>query len=154
MTHHLLFVCTGNICRSPMAEGIARDAGSRMGLDLEVKSASALGLDGDPADRKAIAVCAELGIDIAEHEAQPVTAELMEWADQVLVMEMRHAMDLRFRFPEHDEKIVLLGPFGGKMEIADPIGGWKFTFRRIRDQLRAAVDGYLRQLVVPDRHRR
>ena len=94
-------------------------------------------------------MCAELGIDIANHAAQPVTDELMAWADHVLVMEMRHALDLRGRYPEHDAKIALLGPFGGLMEIADPLGGWKFTFRRIRDQLRATIDGFLSR--VPPR---
>lgn len=129
-----------------MAEGIARHRAAEMGLEVEVASASAMGLEGNPADKKAIAVCSELGIDIANHAAQPMTEELAVWADHILVMEMRHAMDLRFRFHEHDAKISLLGPFGGIMEIADPLGGWKFTFRRIRDQIRASIDGFLSRM--------
>ncbi|MCO4743272.1 MAG: low molecular weight phosphatase family protein [Proteobacteria bacterium] len=146
MTHNLLFICTGNICRSPMAEGIARFEAAKRGISVDSRSASTLGLDGNPADPKSVAVCAELGIDIADHEAQPMTRELAEWADHILVMETRHALKLRDLFPEHDAKIALLGPFGGMMEIADPLGGWKFTFRRIRDQIRPAVEGFLSRM--------
>lgn len=146
MATHLLFVCTGNICRSPMAEGIARKDARELGLDVEVQSASAMGLDGRPADPKAVAVCAEIGVDLSNHSAQPVTPEVMTWADHVLVMELRHAHDLRERFPEHDAKIALLGTFGGAMEIADPIGGWKWTFRRIRRQIGSATRSFLLRL--------
>ena len=146
MATHLLFVCTGNICRSPMAEVLAQARAGELGLDVQVQSASLLGLSEEPADPKAVAVCKELGLDLSNHRAQPVTPALAEWADHILVMELRHATELRFRHPDLDSRIAMIGPFGGLIEISDPLGGWKFTFRRCRDQLRACVDGFFSRM--------
>lgn len=143
---HLLMVCTANICRSPIAEGLARAYAARRQRALEVRSASAAGFDGDPAHRNSIAVMQEVGLDIRPHRSQPVTEDLMAWADHVLVMELRHAADLRERFPEHADKVHLLGPFGGLMEVADPIGFWKEPFRTCREQLRRCVENFIDQL--------
>ncbi|MCB9741881.1 MAG: low molecular weight phosphotyrosine protein phosphatase [Alphaproteobacteria bacterium] len=146
MPTRLLMVCTGNICRSPMAEGLARHYAAQRGRALEVASASVLGLDGQPAHKLAVKVMKELGIDISAHRAQPVTPELVEEADYILVMELAHAAELRDRYPEADDRILLLGTFGGKMELEDPIHGWRWRFRRSRDDIRRCVESFIDQL--------
>lgn len=146
---HLLMVCTANICRSPMAEGLARDYAARRGRPLEVRSASVADFGGRPAHRNTVSVMRELGVDLSAHRSQQVDDEHMAWADHVLVMELRHAADLRDRFPEHADKVMLLGPFGGLMEVPDPLGFWKGPFVSCRDQLRRCVENFIDQIPAP-----
>ena len=146
----LLFVCTGNICRSPMAEGIARNYGRSIGHWLEVASASTLGLSGRPAERHAIAVCKEIDVDISHHQAQPLTDELLAWADHVLVMEYFHAAHIREHHADVGEKVVVLGAVTGSGEVPDPMGGWKFRFRSVRRMIQKAVETFIDRLPPPD----
>ncbi len=129
-----------------MAEGIARWYADAEGRDVSVKSASTLGLLDFPADPNAVAVCQELGIDIANHRSQPLTDELAEWADYLLVMEFHHAQHVRDQHPLVGERLLMLGNFGGVVQIDDPIGGWRFRFRRSRDEIRKCVEAFLDRL--------
>ncbi len=129
-----------------MAEGIARQLGQSTRRSLEVQSAGTLGLIGHPADPKAVQACQDLGISIQNHRSQAVTPELVAWADFVLVMETRHAIELRERFDNLENRLLLLGSYGGVMDIADPIGGWAFQFRSCRDLLARCIDGFLQRL--------
>ncbi len=142
----LLFICTGNICRSPMAEGLAQAYGARRGIPVRVASASVLGLDGRKAHKHAIRVMSEIDLDISEHRAQPVTDALVEDAAHILVMEIQHAAALRERYPAADEKIMLLGTYGGMVEIRDPLGGWRRRFRICRDELQHCVETFIDRL--------
>ncbi len=137
--HHLMFVCTANICRSPMAEGIARAEADRRGLPVRVRSGGILGFVDKPAAANAIAACKEVGIDISGHRSKGITEDDVAWADAILVMEMRHQRELHNRFPELDGRVVLLGTFGGRPEIDDPVGGWMWRFRRTRKLLERSV---------------
>lgn len=148
MGTRVLVVCTGNICRSPMAEVLMRDYAMRRGRDMEVRSASVMGLNGKPAHRHAQSVVKEIQLDLRSHRAQPVTRELMDWSDYVLGMELNHATTLRDRYPDKDDQLLLLGTFGGYVEIADPLGGWKHKFRNTRDQLTRCVASFVDQLPV------
>lgn len=143
---NVLIVCTGNICRSPMAEALAADYALRRGRKMNVKSASVLGLSGNPAHKHAIAVMKEVGFDITGHRAQPVTTELMDWADYVLGMEINHSATLRERYPYHDDQILLLPTFGGSVEIADPLGGWRRRFRASREEIQRCVMAFVDQI--------
>ena len=133
----LLMVCTANICRSPIAHGHAASLGH------EVRSGGTLGLEGRPADPLSVRVMRERGVDISHHVSSGISEADMAWADHVLVMEMRHRVQLAQRHPAHADKILLLGQFGGKHEIADPLGGWRWRFRRCRDEIIRCVDGFL-----------
>ena len=130
--HRLLFVCTANICRSPMAAGLARAEADRRGLPVEIRSGGMMGLEDKRAAPNAIAACKEVDVDITGHRSSGISEDDVAWADAVLVMEMRHQQKLHARHPELDGRVVLLGTFGGRPEIDDPIGGWMWRFRRTR----------------------
>ncbi len=145
----LLFVCTGNICRSPMAAGMARDYAQVRNWSVEVRSGGVLGLMDRPADALAVRVMGEIGIDISGHRSGGIDDALVDWADHILVMELNHTMRLRDRHPAAADKTLMLGNFGGMMQVQDPIGGWRWKFRRCRDGLLHCVRGFMDQLPPP-----
>lgn len=144
--HHLLFVCTANIARSPMADGLARRYAEERRWRVEVQSAGTHAIPGQLAAPNSVKALRELGFDLSAHRSQPMTQELVDWADRILVMEMCHAQDVRERFPSADEKVQLLGTFSGLVEISDPYGSWIFTYRRRRDEIRASVEACMDRL--------
>lgn len=141
--HRLMFVCTANICRSPMAEALARASADQRGMPVQVRSGGVLGLLGKPAAVNAVRAMREVGLDITGHKSAGITDEDAAWADGFAVMELRHQRVLLDRFPELDGRIVQLGPFGGRAEVPDPVGGWMWRFRRSRALLTRCVDGFL-----------
>ncbi len=105
-----------------------------------------MGIERRPADPKAVKVCAEVGVFLDEHRSRGLDAEMVAWADYVMVMEMAHAQHLREHYPEVGERIVLLGGLDGRMNIPDPIGGWTFQFRRSRNQIARCVEAFVGRL--------
>lgn len=145
--YHLLFVCSGNICRSPMAEVLAQHYAAQRGRPIEARSAGTLGIEGRAAAPNAIAVCREIGLDLSDHRSQGVRPSLLDQADYVLVMEHHHARFLRERWPEKvADNLLMLGNFGGMLEIPDPIGSFKYKFRRSRDDIRQSVELFIDRL--------
>lgn len=147
--YRLLFVCTANICRSPMAAGFARHYGLVRGWPTEARSGGIMGLIDHPADPLAVKVMGEKDIDISDHRSAGIDAEAMAWADHVLCMEMRHSSTLRQRFPDHENKLLMLGNFGGLVELPDPVGGWRWKFRKSRDQIERCVTTFMDHLPPP-----
>ncbi|MEL6349672.1 MAG: hypothetical protein AAFV53_41595 [Myxococcota bacterium] len=150
--YHLLFVCTANICRSPMAEGLAQAAADRRGMQMICRSGGVMGLRDKPAADNAIRAMAEVGVDIHGHLSRGVYSEDVDWADYILVMESRHARKLRSRYAHSADKTLELASFGGMTEIRDPVNGWMFRFRRCRSDLQRCIDTFVDQL-PPIRHR-
>lgn len=143
----LLFVCTGNVCRSPMAEGLARTRAEERGVAVTAVSAGTSAVPGMSASRHAVAVCREVGVDIGAHRAQPVTSDLVDAADHVFVMEHDHAEWIREFHPDAAEKVLLLGVLAGVAEIDDPHGAWfRLPYRRTRVHIERAVGAFLARL--------
>lgn len=144
--YKLLFICTGNICRSPMAEALARSIGQSQGKTVNARSASTLGLTNRPAHRHSVKVMRWNSINITEHRSQPITKTLIDWADFILVMERKHATHVREHFPEASEKTLELGTFGGYAQIDDPIGKWVWAFRGCRNNISSCLSRFIQQL--------
>jgi protein-tyrosine phosphatase len=124
---NIVFVCTGNICRSPMAEGLLRHHWQEVGRrDLRVSSMGISGLDNEPATDPAQQVCREHGIDIADHRSRPLVSEELIYADVVLAMEVYQKKHLQLFFPVFRDRFHLLGAWPGdetrKSAIRDPMG--------------------------------
>ncbi|MCX7007784.1 MAG: low molecular weight protein arginine phosphatase [Kiritimatiellaeota bacterium] len=148
----ILFVCTGNICRSPMAEVILR---ARLGQasDWKVASAGVAAINGEPASEEAVVVCRELGLDLRQHGSQPVTCELMEQSRWVVVMTEMHREILARRFPAFHARIRVLKSFGFSKDfgdIPDPIGGSLDVYRTVRDAIESAISDLVIFLMEQD----
>ena len=122
----IVFVCTANICRSPMAAALMRKHLAALGLsdEIEVNSAGVWAREGSSASEGSATVLARQGISLSDHRSQPMTARLLEQADIVVVMEEAHRRSLFYLEPKHLRKVFLLSEMVGRSEdIADPYGG-------------------------------
>ena len=137
----ILFVCTGNTCRSAMAEHfchLALPPGSRW----QVKSAGLFTSDGKPASENTIQAVAELGSDIRAHRSRQISQQLVSSATVIVAMTHGHADYLRDFFPDAREKLFLLGSFIPDAlddSIDDPYGGSLKDYRACRDLIRKAI---------------
>ncbi|MDX1662646.1 MAG: hypothetical protein R3272_02560 [Candidatus Promineifilaceae bacterium] len=134
---HILFVCTANICRSPVAEGLLRERLRENGLESwQVSSAGTWARFQRSAAKHSIDVLGEQGIDISSHRAREVTGAMLEEADLILCMETGHAEALRAEFPEIADKIHLLTEMAGHpYSVEDPYGGPRSEFEQMVGEL-------------------
>ncbi|MCJ7616204.1 MAG: low molecular weight protein arginine phosphatase [Desulfobacterales bacterium] len=139
---HILFVCTGNICRSPFAEGLLKKLVQKKGVDdIVADSAGLLALPGNSASGLAQKVAAEYDVDLSGHIAKSVKEDIVDRSDLILVMENSHIKNLLNDFPEAEGKVFLIrrfARFGSKNRgVADPYGlnyeAYRFCFLDIQD---------------------
>jgi len=149
----LLFVCTGNTCRSPMAEALARkllaDRLQVKEADLadrgyRVISAGTSAGHGGAAAEEAEQAVKKYGADLTRHESKPVTVSMIEEADRVWVMTPRHQKTLVEWMPDHAAKIELLDPSG--KEVDDPIGGSAEFYRVVAKQIHESLMQRLKEI--------
>ncbi len=112
---NILVVCWANICRSPYAEGLLKQALPH----LNIKSAGIEAVSGQKADPMMTELAASQSLDLTAHRSQPVHYEMASWADLILVMELAHQHKLDNLFPEFKGKIIRIGHFMG-VDIDDP----------------------------------
>lgn len=137
----ILFVCTGNTCRSPMAAALMRRRLDRAGREDIIVDSAGLAADGGPVTQEAAAVMREIGLDIAGRRSQPLTLGLCQESDIIAVMTPAHAAALT-AYGAVPEKVRLLG-----RGIPDPFGGGRDLYRRTRDALEQAVDILAQEIV-------
>jgi glycine hydroxymethyltransferase len=143
-----LFVCTGNICRSPMAEGLFRHA-TQGRTDYRAISAGLGAADGLPPSTYSVQAMKELGVDISRQRSQMLTADLIKQADFILGMTHSHVDTITLLYPQAAEKTFLLREFDETLDpyekdISDPIGGSYDVYLNCRDQIEQGIASLLR----------
>jgi RpiB/LacA/LacB family sugar-phosphate isomerase len=139
----ILFVCTGNVCRSPMAEGLFRHATKGRG-NYRVLSAGLGAVNGQPPSENAIRAMRDLGVDITAQRSRMLTAELVNQADYIFGMTHSHVDAINLLYPQAAEKTFLLREFDDTLDayekdISDPIGCSYEVYANCRDQIEQGI---------------
>ncbi|ARD48783.1 low molecular weight phosphatase family protein [Sporosarcina sp. P37] len=142
---NIYFICTGNTCRSPLAEALLNHANVP---GLTAKSAGIHAMDGLPISVNSAQLLTEAGISFTPYSNELKASE-MEWADLVLTMTASHRDFLHSRFPEMKEKVFTLKEYAGAVpgtDVHDPYGGHLATYRTTFNELTELIDSVIRQL--------
>jgi len=154
----ILFVCLGNICRSPSAEGVFRRVLQTQAPDLniEVDSAGTHGYHiGEPPDRRAIAAASRRGIDLSGQRARQVMTDDFTAFDLIIAMDEQNANELRARVDAAQAARIRLmmdyAPSAGRRSVPDPYYGGAAGFEEVLDLLEEAAQGLLREVLAQRR---
>lgn len=147
---HLVFVCHGNICRSPMAERVARRMLAERGIDATVESYGLSAEEsGNPIDRRAVRVLRERGYDADNHTARRIQPRDMDGVDLVIGVEPYHVRQLQALAP--DAKVALLNDFNSELDpdtsLIDPWYGDQEGFYDTLADIEAAMPAIINELL-------
>ena len=144
---HILFICTGNICRSPMAEYLLRQKLKQtFSPPVTIESAGIMGLDAQPVPDEILQLMRERDIDISAHRSKQVTDAMLKDADLVFALAMNHYQDLKTRRALGADVLHLLANFPSSaapqpdQSIIDPFGGTITLYQTILNQIDAELD--------------
>ena len=133
--YRLLFVCSGNICRSPLAQVMAHAALREADVDALVESCGTAAIDGLSAEAGARRQAESIGLSLESHHARSISRELIANSSLVVCVTDRHRDYLHRFFPEAKAKIVSFDSVTGMGDIPDPYGGTESDYRDVREQL-------------------
>lgn len=146
----ILFVCMGNICRSPTAEAMFRQKALQHGLAIEIDSAGTIAYhQGNPPDSRSVQAGKARGLDFSQMTARQVTDLDFEHYDLILAADNSNLRDLKARCPEHLQyKLQLMLSFGSKgvIEVPDPYYGGEQGFETVLDLLEDSFESLVKQL--------
>jgi protein-tyrosine phosphatase len=151
-----VLVCTGNTCRSPMAEILLRKRlAARLGVPIHqledqgvvVQSAGISAAPGGRAADEAVSVMRERGLDLTPHESQPLLDRTVRFADLILTMTRSHRDAILAHWPEAESRTHILSR--GRGDVADPIGGPPELYRRCADQIDEYLEAWVAELNLP-----
>lgn len=138
----IIFICTGNTCRSPMAEGLFRAHGGEEQTGLAAASAGLFTQDGLPASENAVAAAKELGADISAHRSRMLTPEMAKNARYLVCMTGSLYDRLCEMYPDCADKVFTLT----QRDVSDPFGGDLETYRRAAVEIDAGVRSIIERL--------
>jgi len=145
----ILFVCSGNTCRSPLAEAVLKRMAAEAGRsDIEVSSAGTQAWDGSPASDGSMLVGMERGLDLSAHRSRQLTPGMLEEADLVLVMAPSHLSQAKEMYASAN--VHLLGGYaagkGNAPAVQDPFGGDLAAYRETADDIERELQGILEKI--------
>lgn len=138
----IIFICTGNTCRSPMAEGLFRAHGGEEATGLTASSAGIFTVDGIPVTKNAVTAAKEFGADITKHISRHLTTDMARNAKYLVCMTAMHYDTICARYPGSEPKLFTLLP----TDIIDPFGGDLDVYRRAAAQIDQGVQSIIERL--------
>jgi len=150
---NILFVCSGNISRSFLAEILLKNEIEPLKLDnISISSAGLFVFPGNPPDPKMVEYLLKIGIPIKSHQARQIIKEDVDWADIILVMERDHAREIERFWPKVKGKVELLGKYiseGQNVDdVVDPFGKSSYYYRLAQSQITLAIRSFVKKVLL------
>ncbi len=150
---NILFVCSGNISRSFLAEILLKNEIEALKLDnISISSAGLFVFPGNPPDPKMVEYLLKMRIPIKSHQARQIIKEDVDWADIILVMERDHAREIERFWPKVKGKVELLGKYiseGQNVDdVVDPFGKSSYYYRLAQSQITLAIRSFVKKVLL------